>query len=77
MLTLITLPDLPLCSEFLQRMREDTDQPRKFGGFKVKSVSDAAFKWAVAVAEKMVYCVCRTIAFLSNVCEVLAMFCTF
>lgn len=49
------------------------DQPRKFDGFKVKSVTDAAFKWAVAVMEKMACCVSRTNTFLGTACEVFEM----
>jgi len=54
-------------------MREDTAQPRKFDGFKVKSVSGAAFKRAVAVAEKTAYGVSRTKTFLSSARELLEM----
>lgn len=53
-------------------MREDMDRPHKFDGFKVKSVSDTAFKWAVA--EKIADCASTTNAFLSSACLSSALF---
>nr|KAF6495156.1 host cell factor C2 [Rousettus aegyptiacus] len=35
---LIIHPDLPLCSEYQQRMKRDMDQLHKFGGFKRKNL---------------------------------------